>query len=143
MRNKKFYLKLYSNYKELGDTISFRNYIQDSNLTASYKNGSLEVPRNVSVIWNVCDEMLTSFPQNSDTNCIWFFFCCILKEKSIVISTYALCGFANFGSVGVVIGTLSALCPSKSKIIGGLALWAMVAGSMANMLTACISGLLA
>uniref|UniRef100_A0A672VAT2 Sodium/nucleoside cotransporter n=1 Tax=Strigops habroptila TaxID=2489341 RepID=A0A672VAT2_STRHB len=60
--------------------------------------------------------------------------------RSEVIATYALCGFANFGSLGLVIGGLTSLAPSKKKEIAGGAFRAMIAGTVACFMTACVAG---
>jgi CNT family concentrative nucleoside transporter len=51
-----------------------------------------------------------------------------LSYRAWVITQYALCGFANLGSVGIQIGVLSALAPNRSKVISRVALSAMVCG---------------
>ena len=66
-----------------------------------------------------------------------------LSPHAIVISTYALCGFANFGSIGVVLGGLGQLAPSRRPDLARLAIPAMVTGALANCLTAAIAGALA
>ncbi|NWR71779.1 S28A3 protein, partial [Centropus unirufus] len=66
-----------------------------------------------------------------------------MTVRSEVIATYALCGFANFGSLGLVIGGLSSLAPSKKKEIAGGAFRAMIAGTVACFMTACVAGMLA
>lgn len=66
----------------------------------------------------------------------------ILQDKSIVISTYALCGFANLGSIGIQLGGLGALAPSRRSDITKVVFSAMIAGNIACFLTACMSGLL-
>ena len=62
------------------------------------------------------------------------------QDRTEVISTYALCGFANFGSVGIVIGVLVAMAPSRRSDIAQVALRAMLAGNIACFTTACIAG---
>jgi CNT family concentrative nucleoside transporter len=62
--------------------------------------------------------------------------------RSAVLSTYALCGFANFMSIGIQIAGLSQLAPSKRPVFSSLALRAMVSGALACQLTACIVGLI-
>lgn len=59
--------------------------------------------------------------------------------KSAVIATYALCGFSNFGSIGIQIGGLSALAPSRRSELARLGLRAMIAGSLACFQTAAIA----
>ncbi|MFB3067232.1 MAG: NupC/NupG family nucleoside CNT transporter [Planctomycetota bacterium] len=65
-----------------------------------------------------------------------------LQTRSVVLSTYALCGFANLGSIGIQIGGLSALAPERRPAFARLAFRAMVAGTLACQLTACIVGVL-
>ncbi|XP_044876842.1 solute carrier family 28 member 3 isoform X2 [Mauremys mutica] len=62
--------------------------------------------------------------------------------RSETIATYALCGFANFGSLGMVIGGLTSMAPSKKRDIADSAFRAMIAGTVACFMTACIAGIL-
>lgn len=64
-----------------------------------------------------------------------------LSERSATITTYALCGFANFGSIGIQIGGLSILAPDRRKDFSRLALKAMIAGTLAANATACVAAL--
>lgn len=66
----------------------------------------------------------------------------LLSDRSIMISTYALCGFANFSSIGIQIGGIGALAPERRSELSRLALRAMVVGALVSCLTACIAGLL-
>lgn len=66
-----------------------------------------------------------------------------LSARSTVIATYALCGFANFGSIAIQIGGISALVPGRRSDLARLGLRAMFGGALASWLTACIAGLLA
>ncbi|XP_014781754.1 solute carrier family 28 member 3 isoform X1 [Octopus bimaculoides] len=65
-----------------------------------------------------------------------------MTPRSEVISTYALCGFANIGSMGIVLGGLTILAPQKRDIIAQTVVRAMIAGNVACFLTACIAGLM-
>ncbi len=65
-----------------------------------------------------------------------------LDPKSFVIATYALCGFANLGSVAIQVGGLGALAPSRKSDVARLGMKAVAAGTMANFMTACIAGML-
>ncbi|NXF93556.1 S28A3 protein, partial [Eubucco bourcierii] len=65
-----------------------------------------------------------------------------MTVRSEVIATYALCGFANFGSLGLVIGGLTCIAPSKKQEIAGGAFRAMIAGTVACFMTACVAGML-
>ncbi|XP_041367798.1 solute carrier family 28 member 3-like isoform X3 [Gigantopelta aegis] len=64
-----------------------------------------------------------------------------LSVRSELISTYALCGFANFGSVGILLGALSTLAPKRKPEMSRIILRAMIAGNIACFMTACIAGL--
>ena len=66
-----------------------------------------------------------------------------LHSKSILIATYALCGFANFGSIGIQIGGISSLAPGQRRNITELGIKALIGGTIACFLTACIAGILA
>jgi concentrative nucleoside transporter, CNT family len=66
----------------------------------------------------------------------------ILDPKSFTIATFALCGFANLGSIGIQIGGIGALAPNKKGELARLGLRAMLAGTMANLMSASIAGLL-
>jgi CNT family concentrative nucleoside transporter len=66
----------------------------------------------------------------------------VLSERSFTIATYALCGFANFGSVAIQIGGYGTLVPTRRKDFAKLGLRAMVGGSLAAFMTATIAGIL-
>jgi len=65
-----------------------------------------------------------------------------LDPRSFTIATYALCGFANFSSIGIQIGGIGALAPERRDDLARLGLRALLAGTFANFMTACIAGLL-
>jgi CNT family concentrative nucleoside transporter len=65
-----------------------------------------------------------------------------LDPKSFTIATFALCGFANFSSIGIQIGGIGALAPSRRHDLARLGLRAMFAGTLANFVTATIAGFL-
>lgn len=65
-----------------------------------------------------------------------------LTERSQVITTYALCGFSNIASLGIQIGGIGALAPERQHDLARLGVRALVAGSLACFMTACIAGLL-
>ncbi len=66
----------------------------------------------------------------------------VLDHRSFVITTYALCGFANFSSIAIQIGGIGSLAPSRRGDLARLGLRAMIAGTLANFLTATIAGML-
>ncbi|MCX7847818.1 MAG: NupC/NupG family nucleoside CNT transporter [bacterium] len=65
-----------------------------------------------------------------------------LAPRSVVIATYALCGFANFASLAILIGALNALAPGRKNEVAQLAWKALVAGLLASYSTAGLAGLL-
>ncbi|MFT4677555.1 MAG: CNT family concentrative nucleoside transporter [Candidatus Azotimanducaceae bacterium] len=65
-----------------------------------------------------------------------------LSDHSKLILTYAMCGFANFGSLGIMIAGLSGMCPSRRSDIIELAPKALIAGTLATCLTGTIAGIL-
>ncbi|XP_076437352.1 putative transporter HI_0519 [Babylonia areolata] len=66
----------------------------------------------------------------------------LMSERSVVIATYALCGFSNLTSMGLMLGALGGMAPSRRSDISGLVFRAMIAGNVACFMTACIAGLL-
>jgi CNT family concentrative nucleoside transporter len=64
------------------------------------------------------------------------------SERSRLLMTYALCGFANFGSLGIMIGGMSTMCPERRAEIVALGLKSIVAGTLATCLTAATVGLI-
>lgn len=64
-----------------------------------------------------------------------------LGPRAQMIATYALCGFANFSSIGIQIGGISALAPERRGDLARLGLKAMLGGAIASWLTACVAGL--
>ncbi|HEX8362661.1 MAG TPA: NupC/NupG family nucleoside CNT transporter [Longimicrobium sp.] len=65
-----------------------------------------------------------------------------LDPRSVVIATYALCGFANFSSIAIQIGGIGGMAPERRGDLSRLGLRAMVAGTLANFMTACVVGIL-
>ncbi len=63
------------------------------------------------------------------------------EEKSITMATYMLCGFANFASIGIQIGGIGSLVPSKRKLLSELGMKALLAGTLASLLSATIVGM--
>ena len=73
---------------------------------------------------------LTSDPEYAD-----------LSARSRLIATYALCGFGNFGSLGIQIGILSQLAPSRTGTVARLAFSALITGIIATLTSAAVAGL--
>jgi CNT family concentrative nucleoside transporter len=65
-----------------------------------------------------------------------------LSDRAVVILTYALCGFSNFASIGIQIGGIGALAPERRKELTEIAFRAMLGGTLACCMTACIAGIL-
>ena len=65
-----------------------------------------------------------------------------LAPRSIVIATYALCGFANFSSIAIQIGGIGGLAPARRSDLARIGLRAMVAGTLAAFMTATVAGIL-
>ena len=65
----------------------------------------------------------------------------LLSDRAFVISTYAMCGFANFGSVAIMFGGIGSIAPDRRGDLARLGLRAMLAGTLATMLTGCIVGI--
>jgi CNT family concentrative nucleoside transporter len=65
-----------------------------------------------------------------------------ISPRSFTIATYALCGFANLSSIGIQLGGIGALAPNRRADLARLGVRAMLAGTLANYLSACIAGIL-
>jgi CNT family concentrative nucleoside transporter len=65
----------------------------------------------------------------------------VLSERSVFLATFALCGFANFGSIGIQLGGIGGMAPGQRPVIASLALRALAAGTLASLLSACIAGM--
>ena len=70
-------------------------------------------------------------------NCGEFF-----EEKSVIIATYILCGFANFASIGIQIGGIGSLAPKRRADLSKLGILALIAGTLASLFTAVIVGMI-
>ncbi|MBP8129948.1 MAG: NupC/NupG family nucleoside CNT transporter [Candidatus Hydrogenedentes bacterium] len=66
----------------------------------------------------------------------------VISPRSIMIATYALCGFANPGSLGIMIGALAALAPERRSEVAALSIRAFLGGTLACFMTACVAGVL-
>jgi len=66
----------------------------------------------------------------------------LLSTKAIIISTYALCGFANFSSIGIQIGGIGSMAPGRQSDLSKLGMKALIAATLATMMTATIAGAL-
>jgi CNT family concentrative nucleoside transporter len=65
-----------------------------------------------------------------------------LSPRSVIIATYALCGFANFSSIAIQIGGIGGIAPDRRSDLARLGLRAMIAGTLAAFMTATIAGML-
>jgi CNT family concentrative nucleoside transporter len=64
-----------------------------------------------------------------------------LSERSKIIMTYAMCGFANFGSLGIMIGGLASVVPEKRQEIVGLGMKSILSGTLATLMTGAVVGI--
>jgi len=65
-----------------------------------------------------------------------------MQEKSVIMATYVLCGFANFASIGIQIGGIGSLAPGKRVMLSQLGMRALLAGTLASLLSATIIGMI-
>ncbi|MCP4591246.1 MAG: NupC/NupG family nucleoside CNT transporter [bacterium] len=65
-----------------------------------------------------------------------------MEQRSVVIATYALCGFANFGSIAIQLGGIGSIAPDRRGDLARFGLRAMFGGAMASWMTACVVGIL-
>mgnify|MGYP003303355558 CR=1 FL=1 len=61
-------------------------------------------------------------------------------QKSIIMATYMLCGFANFASIGIQVGGIGVIAPTQRKNLSELGLKAMIGGSIVSLMSATIAG---
>lgn len=66
----------------------------------------------------------------------------MISEKSFIIATFALCGFANLGSIAILIGGVGEMAPKQRKNLSRLGLKALICGTFASYISACIAGIL-
>jgi len=66
----------------------------------------------------------------------------IVNERTVILITYALCGFSNFASIGIQIGGIGSLAPSKRGVLSQLGIKALIGGTLACLLTAAIAGMM-
>jgi len=64
------------------------------------------------------------------------------QEKSIIMSTYALCGFANFASIGIQIGGIGSLAPGKRVLLSKYGMRALLGGTLASLISATFVGVI-
>ena len=65
-----------------------------------------------------------------------------ISERTAIIASYALCGFSNFGSIGIQLGGIGGMAPNRRKDLSTIAFKAMIGGALASWLTATIAGFL-
>ena len=65
-----------------------------------------------------------------------------LAPRSATIASYALCGFANFGSLAILLGGIGGLAPARRPEVARLGLRSILSGSLATFMTACVAGML-
>jgi len=65
-----------------------------------------------------------------------------ISERSAVIASYGLCGFANFGSLAILIGGMGGMAPSRRGEIAALGMRSILAGTLASAMTGCVAGIL-
>ena len=64
-----------------------------------------------------------------------------LSQRSFIITTYALCGFANFGSIAIIIGGIGSIAPKRRGDLSRMGLQCLIGGTLATMLTGTVIGL--
>jgi CNT family concentrative nucleoside transporter len=64
------------------------------------------------------------------------------SQKTILMASFALCGFANFASIGIQIGGIGALAPEQKRNLSELGFRALIGGTLVSLINACIAGAL-
>ena len=65
-----------------------------------------------------------------------------ISDRTAIIASYALCGFANFASIGIQLGGIGGIAPSRRKDLAKIGMKAMIAGALASWLTATLAGII-
>ncbi len=65
-----------------------------------------------------------------------------LSQRASVIASYALCGFANFGSLAILVGGIGGIAPERRSEVAELGMRSILSGSLATFMTACVAGML-
>ena len=66
----------------------------------------------------------------------------VLSHKSVIIASFALCGFANFSSIAIQVGGIGELAPNRKKDLARLGIRALICGTLASYMSATIAGIL-
>lgn len=107
--------------------VLLQNFVVYKNYTSMYgTNATVEHKSNLDIV-------LTDWNRTLEGG--------YLNGRSEVITTYALCGFSNVGSMGIMLGVMGSLAPSRRSELATLVLRALVAGTVTCFMTACIAGL--
>ncbi|CAF4569377.1 unnamed protein product, partial [Rotaria sp. Silwood2] len=101
-------------YQELGKIRQLRNELILNNTFPLYLNGTLTLPNDTPMLWD---------------------------DISPIILTYALCGFSNFGSMGIALAALGAFAPARKRSLTKIAPRALIASIMVSLMTASIAGI--
>ena len=64
-----------------------------------------------------------------------------VSPRTVFLATFALCGFANFSSIGIQLGGIGSLAPERRSDLARLGLKAMIGGAIASLLSACVAGM--
>ena len=64
----------------------------------------------------------------------------LLQDRSVMLGTYALCGYSNMATIGVLLGGLSPLIPGRSQEIAEMSFRAILGGTITCLITACVAG---
>lgn len=137
----------------IGENIGINDIIDsDSGLSIEYLLGRICAPFAwlMGIEWNdavICGQLIgekTVFNEFVAFQSLYDFKNAgiLTNERSILIISYGLCGFANFGSVGIMIGAIATLAPNKKLQAATLSSKALIGGSFACFITACIAGIL-
>ena len=66
----------------------------------------------------------------------------LMMPRSVMIASYALCGFANFGSLAILLGGIGGIAPERRHDVARLGMRSILGGTLATMMTGCVAGML-
>ncbi|VDM24388.1 unnamed protein product [Hydatigera taeniaeformis] len=123
----------------IGVKIFLNEFASYQRLGVIIKNMELLNERNTSVPINYLPNGDWSFTLNNGTVVVATYGA-FFTEKAKVLCTYALCGFANIGSIGILLGAMVTILPQRRADLTSMILTGMVGGNIACFLTGCFSG---
>ena len=126
-------------------TVSIRNTVADSVITVSktFTPDSLSLIKIHLQDFQITEPITTiDIAYNNSNGVINEVTKTVISKKTAILASYALCGFANFASIGIQLGGIGSIAPERKKDLAKIVTKAMFGGALASWLTATIAGIL-